>query len=133
MIGAITSNIQNIAVSGFIFDGGGLLFIANDPNSKNISITGNTFRPHSENTNDWYSYPHMAVCFDGSYVFSGVTVSQNTFKDITYGNNDYVDAEWIPQLQQDWGIGAVSVRLATNFDISDNTFMNMGLEWYKDN
>jgi regulation of enolase protein 1 (concanavalin A-like superfamily) len=127
----IYSSISNITVSGITFDGGGLALTPNDVTASGITITGNTFR-HIQNTNAFGDYKaHAAVFLDGTAGFADLTVTNNTFQDITYGNNDYASVEWIPANNADWDGSALWVKLVSHYDITDNTFTNIGMDAIK--
>ncbi|MCU1260367.1 MAG: autotransporter protein [Bryobacterales bacterium] len=123
VIAQIHQQIQNIVITGITFDGGGLFFDANDQKGGNVTITNSTFR-HIQNTNGWNDVAHMGIYLVG-WGFGHVTITNNVFQDITYGNNNY-NTDWIAAINGDWVSSALSVEMADSYDINDNTFRNMG-------
>jgi regulation of enolase protein 1 (concanavalin A-like superfamily) len=124
-------SITNVTVSNITFDGGGLAMSPNSGIASGITITGNTFR-HIQNTNPFSDdQGHAAIFLDGPSGFADLTITFNTFLNITYGNNDYIDTEWIPAANADWDGSAIWVKLATRYDINDNTFTNIGMNAIK--
>jgi hypothetical protein len=128
----INSSIANMTVSGITFDGGGLAFFPDDVIAHGITITGNTFR-HIQNTNSFADdVVHSGLFLSGSAGFADLTITGNTFRDITYGNNDYVSTECLGAgCPTDFDGSALWVDLAARYDITDNTFTNIGYDAIK--
>jgi hypothetical protein len=135
----ITSKIQNISFNNMIFDGGGLVFTADDTNASHVTIDRCVFQNINNTGPLGYDAGHLGLLFNGAKIFSGLNITHSSFYSITYGNNitygtadlNFTLCSQDPMCRNEWSPGALQVFAATDYNITDNHFEIIGMDAIK--
>jgi hypothetical protein len=126
LLAQVPSSVNNITITGLIFNGGGIYLVANDVMGHDITISNCTF----ENIQSAGSYTdgivHTAIYLAGSQGWTRININHNIFSNITYAGTYLNCLPTDHQCNTDYeASNGIVIGRATDFELDDNTFTNV--------